>query len=204
MNKLLALALAVLLVVPVLAHALVYVKPEDIRFRAGGVERFNEYFYDPRVQSKKTEITVYLTPPQQPVFARGYPHYFPRGTAKVHSVRTQYSPQARVNIQVKDVRTSSFDNTVYQAWLYDSDTGYSLSLGQFQAIEGNNAEMTASGSFYIDAYDYVLVTRELKDDIDPRPSNDEVLVGKIVQKQLYEPTPQLGEKAQYGYSYYGN
>jgi hypothetical protein len=201
MNKLVALALAMLLVVPSVLGA-IYVKPEDIRFREGGVHRFNEYLYDPRVQDKTLDQFVYLTPPKPPVFARGYPHYYPRGTAKVQSLRSQYKPIGHVVLQVKDLRPSIYDNSVYQAWLYDADSGYLLNLGQFLVEEGNNARVHYSSTHYFDAYDFVLVTREPYNDPDPRPSNDEVLIGRIAQKKLYEPEPLLGERASYGYSYY--
>lgn len=202
MNKLVAIALAVTLILPTVA-ALVYVKPEDIRFRPGGVQRFNEYFYDPRIQYKKLVTTVYLTPPQPPVFARGYPPFYPRGTARLQSVRSAYKPTGEVLIDVKDLRPSYQDNSYYQAWLYDAESGYALNLGQFETYGGGVGSMEYNGNHYFDAYDYVLITREPKDDIDPRPSNDEVLIGKIQQRQYYEPTPLLGARASYGYTYYG-
>jgi hypothetical protein len=202
MSRLVCIGLLVLLVMPSVLAA-VYVKPEDIKFREGGVHRLSEYLYDPRIQYKKLETWIHLTPPQAPIFARGYPHYYPRGTARIQSVRSAYKPSGRVHIQVKDLRTSYYDNSVYQAWLYDSDSGYSFNLGRFEAREGNNAEMSYSGSHYFDAYDFVMITRERKDDIDPRPSSDEVLIGRMVQKDFYEPLPLLGEREQSGYTYYG-
>ena len=201
MKRIVAIAMALLLVMPIVV-GFIYVKPADIRFREGGVFRLNDYFFDPRVQYKKTEVFVYLTPPKPPVFARGYPPYYPRGTARIQSVRSVYKPHARVEIQIKDVRPSYYDNTVYQAWLYDEDTGYMFNLGIFQAIEGNNAKTRYWGSHYFDAYEYVIITREPYNDIDPRPSDDEILIGKLPQKQYYEPKPVLDSRARYGYTYY--
>ncbi len=203
MRKLPCLLLLALLAVPMVLSE-VYVKPDDIRFRAGGVQRFNEYFYDPRVQSIKDERTVYLTPVTPPVFARGYPAYYPRGTVKITSTRSQYKPIARIVVQVKDLRPSWYDRTVYEAWLYDSETGHTLGLGKFLVEEGNNARFHYTSQHYLDAYDFVLITREKEDDMDPRPSNEEVLIGKLTQKEYYEPKPLLGERAQYGYSYYAD
>ncbi len=201
MKKLMTLALLFLLTIPAAIAAL---KPEDIKFREGGPQRYNEYFYDPRVQDKKFDVNVHLTPVEAPVFARGYPHYYPRGTAWVQSVRSQYNSHGAVTVSVKDLRPSYYDNTHYQAWLYDADSGYTLNLGKFEAVGGGVAEMKFRGSYYFDAYDYVLITREPRDDTDPRPSNDEVLIGKILFRKLYEPLPLLGERAQYGYSYYAD
>ena len=202
MHKLASLLLIALLVAPAVLGA-VYVKPEDIRFREGGVQRFNEYAYDPRIQYKKTDIWVYLTPPQPPIFARGYPPFYPRGTARVTSVRSALEPVMKVDLNVKELRPSWEDNTYYQAWLYDVETGSSFNLGLFEAYGGGVASLEYWSAHYVDAYDYILVTREPRYDIDPRPSNDEVLIGKLVQRQFFEPLPLLGEREQYGYTYYG-
>jgi hypothetical protein len=200
-NKLAALALVFLLVTPAVMAA-IYVKPQDIRFREGGVNRLSEYLYDPRIQYKKLDTWVYLNPPQPPIFARGYPPYYPRGTARIESTRSAYKPAGNVILTVKDLRPSTDDNTLYQVWLYDSDSGYMLSLGQFEALGGGVGDLHYIGTQYYDAYEYIIVTREPRNDPDPRPSNDEVLVGKIEQKRYYEPQPVLGARASYGYAYY--
>ncbi len=201
MNKLVALGLLLLLVIPVVMGA-IYTPPTN-QVRERGVHRFNEYAYDPRIQYKKLDVWVHLTPLQHPTFARGYPPFFARGTARVQSVRSAYKPTGEVDINVKDLRPSGRDNTYYQAWLYDSDSGYTLNVGQFETMEGGVGSHQYRGSHYFDAYDFVLITREKRGDLDPRPSNDEVLIGKIEHKAFYEPKPLLGERASYGYTYYG-
>jgi len=199
MKKPAVIIMLFLLLVPV-SLGYVYLKPEDIRFRAGGPQRYNPYFYDPRVQTFKQDVWVYLTPPKPPVSASGQPATYPRGTARVQSTRSPYLPNAYVTIKVKDLRPSEYDNTYYQAWLLDSDTGYSLNLGLFDTIGGGVGSMSFMSTNYLDPYDFVVITREPRDDKDLRPSTDVVLMGKIVWQKYYVPSL-LGEKEQMGYSY---
>ena len=199
MNKFIALALAILLTLPIVFSE-VYIKPSDIEFRQGGVSRLNQWFYDPRVQPTKMDMWMQLRPPSPPIFARGYPPYYPRGTAWIQSTRSAYKPIGAITIQTKDLRSSYNDNTYYEGWLYDVDTGYSLSLGKFQTVMGGVAEHKFRGSFYFNAYEYLLVTREPADDMDPRPSDDEVLIGTIRKPEYFEPT-ELGTQGLYGRSY---
>ncbi len=200
MRKLAALGIAFLLLAP-LVIGYVYVKPEDIKFREGGVQRFNEYFYDPRVQTFKQDIWVYLEPPEPPIFATGQPPYYPRGTVRLQSQRSPYIPYGNILLKVKDLRPSEYDNSIYHAWLYDSESGYSLSLGVFDTIGGGVGSMQFNMKKYFDPFDFVVVTREPRDDQDPRPSQDVVLIGKITKQQYYVPSPILGEKQMAGYSY---
>lgn len=198
--KLITFLLVALLAIPA---SLALLAPEDMRFRSGGPQRYNEYFYDPRVQRQEFDTIIYLTPPEPPIFARGYPAYYQRGTARIKSVRNPYKPSGQVLISTKDLRPSYNDNTWYQGWLYDADSGAFLNLGVFEAIGGGVGEIDYWGFQYLDAYDYVVVTREPRDDTDPRPSDDQVLIGKITHQPYtaYLPTPMLGEKAQYGRTY---
>lgn len=202
MKKIMLFSMVFLLVMPLVISE-VYMKPDDIKFREGGVSRFNEYSYDPRIQYKKLETWVYLTPPEPPVFAKGFPPYYPKGTAKLLSVRSAYEPSGQAIISVKDLRPSGQDHTYYQAWLYDADSGYHLNLGLFEAFPGGIGSIEYFGAQYFDEYDFVMITREPRFDMDPRPSGDIALVGKIQQKQYYEPLPLLGARESYGYTYYG-
>jgi hypothetical protein len=200
MRKVIFLFFALLLVIPAVSAGII---SDEYKTRSEGVARLNDYAFDPRIVYKKLDVWVYLTPPQPPTFARGYPPYYPRGAAKVQSVRSAYKPTGEVLLAAKDLRPSWQDNTYYQAWLYDLSTGAYLNLGQFEANQGGYGDLRYTGQHYFDAYDYLIVTREKRNDPDPRPSNDEVLQGMIVQKQFYEPKPVLGSRSIYGYTYYG-
>jgi hypothetical protein len=201
MRKLFTLLLALLLVVPIVSPA--YLQPEDIKFRAGGPQRYNEYFYDPRVQTQKYDVTVHMTPQEAPIFARGYPAYYPRGTARVQTVRSPYKSSSSVHIQTKDLRPSWQDSTFYQGWLYNSKSGATLNMGQFEAINGGVGELIYSGTADLFPYDTVFISREPRPDADPRPSDDIVLNGQIDYGayQYYAPTPILSKYGQYGRTY---
>jgi hypothetical protein len=201
MRKLFALCLLFLMVMPVVL-GYIYMKPEDIKFREGGPQRYNEYFYDPRVQTFRIDTWVYLTPPNPPIYATGQPAIYPRGTVRLQSRRSPYIPFGAVTLNVKDLRPSEMDNTYYQAWLYDSVSGQYLNLGLFETIGGGVGEIEMPQmTNYFDPYEMVVVTREPRDDKDPRPSTDVVLMGKIMKQSYFVPSPILGEKQQTGYSY---
>lgn len=200
MRKLAALGIAFLLLAPFVI-GYVYLKPEDIKFREGGPQRLNEYFYDPRVQTFKQDIWVYLAPPEPPIFATGQPPFYPRGTARLQSMRSPYYPAGTIYLKVKDLRPSDYDSTYYQVWLLDSESGYYLNLGMFDTIGGGVGAMELSVQNYFDAYDFVVITREPRNDQDPRPSQDVALIGKITKQQYYVPSPILGEKQLMGYTY---
>lgn len=200
MKKLFLLAMVFLLIVP---SALAYLQAEDIKFRAGGPQRYNDYFYDPRVQTDKFDTMIHMTPPEPPIWARGYPSYYPRGTARIQSVRSPYKSSSSVHIQTKDLRPSWQDTTLYQGWLFNSRSGAYLNLGQFEAIGGGVGQLIFQGSQYLNPYDYVIITREPRSDADPRPSTDVVLNGKVTlgAYQYYAPVPLLSKWGQYGYTY---
>ena len=199
MRRLAVLGIVLLLVVPVV-FGYVYLKPEDIKFREGGPERYNPYFYDPRVQTFKIDTWVYLVPPEPPIFATGQPAIYQRGTARIESMRSPYYPRGSVHLKVKDLRPTDNDNSYYQAWLLDSDSGQYLNLGLFEAIGGGVGELEFESTHYYDPYDMVVVTREPKGDTDPSPSSDVALIGSIVKQGYYVP-PELATKKMYGYTY---
>jgi hypothetical protein len=193
------LLLAALLIAPVVFSE-VYMKPEDIRFRAGGVERLNPYAYDPRVQTFKQNVWVYLEPPQPPIWATGQPAIYPRATLRLQSIKSPYMPSGSAMLQTKDLRPSSFDNTWYQLWLYDTESDYYLNLGLFDAMEGGVGTLEFQSNHYFDPYDMVVITREKRDDNDPRPSTDIALLGRIVWQEYYVPAV-LKQKEEMGYNY---
>ncbi len=199
MRRLSVFGILFLLVIPVVL-GYVYIKPDDIKFRSGGVERFNPYFYDPRVQTFKLDTWVYLVAPEPPIFATGQPAIYPRGTARVQSTRSPYYPKGSVKVKVKDLRPTDNDNSLYQAWLLHSESGQYLNLGLFEALGGGVGELEFESTHYYDPYDFVVITREPRGDTDPNPSSDVVLIGSIVKQDYYVPS-ELVTKQMYGYTY---
>jgi len=110
--------------------------------------------YDPRVAGStgyvRVQETVYLEPLDGPASIRGYAPYAPRGTARFLSSRSIYYPRSQVNVKVKDVPVSYVDGTAYEAWLYDEDSGYYLSLGIFRAKQGGVGIVQYSVENYIE------------------------------------------------------
>ncbi|MEM4263340.1 MAG: hypothetical protein QW666_00395 [Candidatus Woesearchaeota archaeon] len=145
--------------------------------------------YDTRVQEYKVSTTVELKPPVEKgydYFAKYLPFY-PRGSARLDSRRNRYYPRSHVVLSTKDIEPSYKKNNVYEAWLYDADTGYRLSLGIFKAAMGGVGLLEYRGNNYLDPYDFVVVTAEPYPDPDPLPG-EVVLIGPIMkQREYYRP-----------------
>ncbi|MBW3002348.1 hypothetical protein KY338_04255 [Candidatus Woesearchaeota archaeon] len=167
----------------------------------GGIDRVTNL--DVRAQQRsipyRIDQTVYLAPPGGwEEYERGYPPYAPRGTARIYSSQSRSNAVGEVIISTKDIAPSYNDNTVYEAWLYSSSTGYRTSLGVFKAIFGGVGALTYKITTYLDGYDYVIITKEPKNDNDPRPSDDIVLIGEIQAPAQYV-RPFTYTQSQYGY-----
>ncbi|MBW3004572.1 hypothetical protein KY310_01965 [Candidatus Woesearchaeota archaeon] len=167
----------------------------------GGIDRVTNL--DVRAQTRsipyRIDQTVYLAPPDGwEEYERGYPPYAPRGTARIYSSQSRSNAVGEVIISTKDIEPSYNDNTVNEAWLYDIDTGYRTSLGVFKSIFGGVGALTYKITTYLDGYDYVIITKEPKNDVDPRPSDDIILIGEIQTPAQYV-RPFTYTQSQYGY-----
>ena len=167
----------------------------------GGPDRFTNY--DVRAQTRsipyKIDQTVYLAPPGgHKAYEKGYPPYAPRGTARIYSSQSRSNAVGEVLIHTKDIEPSYNDNTFYEGWLFDSKTGYRTSLGVFKAVFGGVGALTYKITTYLDGFDYVLITKEPKNDQDPRPSDEIVLIGEIQTPAQYV-RPFTYTQSQYGY-----
>ncbi len=201
MKKIIVMAMIILLSNIVLAA---HIYTTDIQIpRTGGVERVTQY--DPRIASYRIKAVTHLEPVEQVIGGSGYGRggyiqKFPRGLARIQSARSQYYPRAQVVITVKDLEESYKIKSLYQGWLYDEDSGYSLNLGVFETrgISGFGI-LDWSASLYLDEYDYVIVTQEPYLDQDPSPG-EAVLIGLIKKQAFYEPEPTFTQK-QIGYRF---
>ena len=120
---------------------------------------------------------VYLTPANSIDVEINGLSVSPKATARIVSQsstrgtgNSDVGPQARVFIQAINLPLMSSDGA-YEAWLFDEDTGYSLSLG---LLEFNRISSTASLSFEINRdlsmFETVVISREEFPDPDPSPS----------------------------------
>lgn len=156
--------------------------------------------YDQRVQPpREIKKTVFLEPPggTQPL-VRGFPHFAPRGNALVYSSTARAYAIGQVVLKTKDIEPSYNDNTYYEGWLFDADTGYRTSMGVFKAVFGGNGLLQYNVQDYLDGYDYIIVTKEPKPDLDPSPSQEVVLVGEINPPVSYY-NPFTQTQTDYGY-----
>ncbi|MBW2986026.1 hypothetical protein KY333_01515 [Candidatus Woesearchaeota archaeon] len=163
-----------------------------------GPHRFTHY--DQRVQPpREIKKTVFLEPPggQEPL-VRGFPAFAPRGNALIYSSTARAYALGQVVLKTKDIEASSKDNTYYEGWLFDADTGYRTSLGVFQATTFGNGLLQYNIDDYLDGYDYILVTKEPKPDLDPSPSQEVVLIGEIQAPVSYY-KPFTSTQTDYGY-----
>lgn len=167
----------------------------------GGIDRVTNLDVRAMQRSKPNRIrtTIYLAPPGgHENYERGYPPYAPRGTARIYSSEARSNAIGEVLISTKDIEPSYNDNTVYEAWLYDKDTGYRTSMGQFKTVFGGVGSLQYKVATYLDGYDYIIITKEPKLDLDPRPSQDVVLLGPITSPAQYS-RPFTYTQEQYGY-----
>lgn len=155
--------------------------------------------YDVRVQDYQIDYMSSLVPIEavnQSFFTK-YRPFYPRGSARIESRRSRYYPRAVVKLSTKDLEPSYKRNSVYEAWLYDADTGYRLSLGIFKGMMGGVGILDYRSNNYLDQYDFVVLTEEPYPDPDPLPG-EIVLIGPIMKTREYVRPFSLTQQ-QYGY-----
>jgi len=189
-NKILIGALAILLLAGIVTAMDVYKSPypyagssiyTDV-YRTGP-QRITDY--DIRMQRDyKIDTYVYLNPIEEEKWTRGYPPFAPRATAEILSSRSRYTPTCQIHVSTKDLEPSYKNGGVYEAWLYDADTGYRFSFGVFKASMGGVGVVTYRGSHYLDQYDFVVITEEPYPDPDPLPG-EPILMGEIKKPADY-------------------
>ena len=149
-----------------------------------GPQRFTHL--DERVQpAHRIQTTVYLEPPggTRPL-VHGFPHFAPRGVARIYSSQARANPAGEVLLTTKDIEPTYKMDSVYEGWLFDADTGYRASLGVFRVPFGGYGTLNYHITDYLDGYDFVLVTKEPFPDPDPQPG-EVVLVGEISSQAQY-------------------
>ena len=163
-----------------------------------GPERYTHY--DVRVQpAHRIRTTVYLEPPggTRPL-VHGFPHFAPRGTARIYSSQARANPVGEVLLTTKEIAPTERASNVYEAWLFDADTGYRSSMGLFRTPQGGFGSLNYRVNDYLDGYDFVLVTKEPFPDPDPQPG-EVVLIGKISTEAQYV-RPFTEYEAEYGFT----
>jgi hypothetical protein len=107
-----------------------------------------------------------------------------KGTARILSTGNQYGggmnspyPQSQIQIILQNLPPVG-DNEVYEAWLFDKETEYTLNIG----IIKSGPELTGSLTFAIARlvwmFDSIIITKESFPDVNPNPG-EIVLMGEI-------------------------
>jgi len=90
------------------------------------------------------------------------------GFATVRSIKQRGTSISTLQLRVSGL-TAAKTNQVYETWLVDEDSGYTLSLGQFATSMTGAASFAATYRGYFHEFDQIMVTLEPFPDNDPRP-----------------------------------
>lgn len=107
----------------------------------------------------------------------------PEGHVRIISKKPNqlYLPQLTVLLRTRDLVPLS-PGYIYEAWLVDEDTAYSMSLGIFQPSEiGRIGTLSHISTHSADPFESIIVTTEPFPDTDPRPGQV-VLAGDLKPK----------------------
>ncbi len=108
-----------------------------------------------------------------------------KGTARLLSFGNEYGaglnqayPKTQVFIHMKDILPLGEDQ-IYEAWLVDEQTGYTMSLGLMKSGISLTSSLSYESRKKIDNYEVLMVTREAYPDIYPGPSSEIVFFSII-------------------------
>lgn len=103
----------------------------------------------------------------------------PKGTARVLSTlaKRATTPTGTVILQTADMPPLDAEE-IYEAWLYDEDSDYSMSIGLLSSSTSKLSRLTFNVNYNLELFDEIMVTKEFYPDLDPRPG-EKILSGKI-------------------------
>ena len=131
-----------------------------------------------------------------------------RGTAKEGTFSLE-SSQSRYKNTMSGVLTfhnldylDQYDE-IYEAWMVDMDTGYTLAVGLFTVDQDGYKMVTFTNNDFAAPYEAIVVTKEPYPDDDPRPNGEVVLVGYFDASSLDKSTLSSAGITKEEYSQYG-
>lgn len=140
--------------------------------------------YDPNIRGyARVDRTVDLLPYEStqiidtPVVSKGTARLLSFGNEYGAGLNQAY-PKTQVFIQMKDILPLGKDK-IYEAWLVDEQTGYTMSLGLMKSAESLTSSLSYESRKKIDNYEVLMVTREAYPDTYPGPSNEIVFFSII-------------------------
>ncbi len=174
---------------------------------------FSLYTYA-QVSGENKELNIDLVPPEVYQYTSIYSTFdyqwkqkrniAKEGAFSVESTRGRYKNRMSGAVTTRNLDYLALDK-MYEAWLVDVETGYTLSLGLFSVDQDGDVRFSWSHPGYVNAYDMIVVTKEPYPDKDPRPSGVVVLVGYFDTSSLTKSSVSYGTGQTLGeYSAYGN
>ncbi len=104
----------------------------------------------------------------------------PKGTARVLSTLTRKggaTPKGTVILQIANMPPLDAEE-VYEAWLYDEESNYSMSIGLLKPQVSSMSRLAFNVDYNLESFDEIMVTKEFYPDLDPRPGK-KILSGRI-------------------------
>ena len=90
------------------------------------------------------------------------------GNVKITTQDKDGADRVRITANFKDMVIE--EDTLFEGWLVDTETGYKLSLGAFTPRTNGRASLRFSQNMVsIEIYDKIVITREAINDADPNP-----------------------------------
>ena len=156
--------------------------------------------FDPNIRGfSRVDSVVDLLPFEGPNLEIAGNSALAKGTARIISVSDGYgsglnkaSPSSQIYLQAINLPPIDVDQ-IFEAWLVDEDTGYSLSLGKLTPGAKLTGQLMVELPRRVAGFDSVMVTLEDYPDVDPRP-NEVVLMGDFVEgRTLLSTSPSQAE-----------
>lgn len=167
-----------------------------------------------RQTGAKQELDIGMVPPEvfeyTSVFTMNtYEQQTKRGTAKEGTFTLKSSQSRYKNTMSGVVSVHKLDylenyGEIYEAWMVDMDTGFTLPLGLFTVDGDGEATLTFTNEDYAMPYDAIAITKETYPDDDPRPNGEVVLVGYFDASSLDKSTLSSARISKEEYNKYGN
>lgn len=161
----------------------------------------------------KQELRADMVPPEvfeyTSVFSmNAYLQETKRGTAKegtfeLKSTQSRYKNTMSGVVTVRNLEYIGNYNEIYEAWIVDMDTGFTLPVGLFTVDGDGDATLDFTNEDFANPYDAVVVTKESYPDNDPRPNGEVVLVGYFDATSLDKSTLSSSAITKEEYSQYG-
>jgi len=141
--------------------------------------------WDPKIRGyPRLDRSVTLLPYTYDDLSLAGEPFLAEGTARVFSIGDVWGsgfskpfPKTQVFVALQNIEPMD-ENEILEAWLYDEETGYALTVGLMKPAAKLTAELFFEFPRLVYMFEDVIITREAFPDYDPRPGQI-VLAGSI-------------------------